>query len=618
MARHRMLLQLPESFVFDNEVVTRSVKALYSNEDDLYLRKLANQAERSRQKKTQRKDRKHNLLPYITTSKQLQHLRQHKKCHQKNCDSKFSSKFANKLLVTCQNETRSAIYIQKLYRRCLAVKRVCIYRKKVSASRKIQANIRCFLARRWFIVWSNLFVVCVVKCQSFLRGCRCRQYVNGRRAIEAIAATRIQCLVRRCLAINRYQIYHLNTAAIRIQCAWRCLFSRNRMTRNRLCAKAQIVQQYIRRYLTSISYRRLKARVELALLILQRVWRGYTARCRTSLLLHKDCLHQRKLQVYKLTAEASYWSEKCVTLEREYGSSDGVQKLEALRKNVNDTYADIKENERCYIELRKERESLSPRGISEGWGYDLDERIRKHRGRITQGKVDVLFRNGLKLRAIEENAKKQQQKLADARNNAERYTSYREEEIKQLWLCQNKFVKMFEDRERRKCIADERRKWAVTFSTPFGKPLKMKKTTHDNDEKGEDTDLEAVHALVQKNQEVNMGTQLILYQQLYDQFSKVNNVLLESKIKTKGPFQEKTRIEVDYKKVPKQDLTSCEVMDRKRNQHCETSLPATGRKRGTIMNKVPWKMLDLVDAAKYKFEQSVLSDRLTNSCARKS
>jgi len=358
--------------------------------------------------------------------------------------------------------------------------------------------------------------------------------------------------------------------------------------------------------------------VELALLILQRVWRGYTARCRTSLLLHKDCLHQRKLQVYKLTAEASYWSEKCVNLERQYGLSNGVQKLEELRKNVNDTYADIKENERCYIEVRKEKESLSPRGISEGWGYELDERIQKHRGRITQGKLDVLFRNGLKLRVIEENTKKQQQELGDARNNAERYTSYREEEIKQLWLCQKKFVKMFEERQRRKRIAEERRKWAVTFSTPFGKPLKMKKTTRDNDEKGEDNDLKQVHALVQKNQEVNMDTQIVLYQQLIDKFSAVNNHLLDSKIKTKRLFQEKTRIEVDDKKVPKQDPTSCEVIDRKRNQNYETSFTATGRKRGTIMNKVPWKMLDLVDAAKYKFEQSVLSDRLTNSCARKS
>ena len=127
------------------------------------------------------------------------------------------------------------------------------------------------------------------------------------------------------------------------------------------------------------------------------------------------------------------------------------------------------------MESTREQGCLSPQAIREGWDMELDKGIDKYRNSVTNGKLELLFGSSKRLLEIGDTIQKGGESLKHAHMQIHNFSTWRKEELKQLWRRQQEQHREYEKRASKIQIADERRKWAISFYRPSGKPDKMRR-----------------------------------------------------------------------------------------------------------------------------------------------
>ncbi|KAG5180554.1 hypothetical protein JKP88DRAFT_279429 [Tribonema minus] len=142
--------------------------------------------------------------------------------------------------------------------------------------------------------------------------------------------------------------------------------------------------------------------------------------------------------------------------------------LEQHRRSI----AQLQQGWREEVETNLEQHRKS---ITQGWREELETNLEQHRMSITQTKLDLLFGSALEGRTAQEEMAQRQRALQELKQRAERIARWREEG--RLELREREARRRWSENaaESRRKVADERRRWAVTFYNAAGKPDRRKR-----------------------------------------------------------------------------------------------------------------------------------------------
>ena len=339
---------------------------------------------------------------------------------------------------------------------------------------KIQANFRGMLTRRRFLQWKAKLFKMVVKCQSYVRQKQtCRKW-KGHVEILCKAAIKCQSFIRMFLA--KCQLYDKKRilAIVRIQSKWRQCLSRTQYKLKRYGFFAIKIQSQVRMIHSKHFYDKKLLEETKAAITIQQYWRRLAVyQVRDFLLRRRDC-YQRSLQIRLLESEVRFWSER-IQLKEMYFQSIAHQDKISVRKNletdVSKVLQEIENSEKKFIELKRERCRLSPRLLGHGWDENINESYKHTRHEITKNKLDFLFQNGKKLRETEQEIREKMDELDHAKINRDKWSKFRDDELKQLWRVQRKAVKAKNDKLRQQGPGIEKRKWSMILKNVNGKPI---------------------------------------------------------------------------------------------------------------------------------------------------
>ena len=390
--------------------------------------------------------------------------------------AQMQSALLEQLIQINRKEIAAAITIQSLWRRCLSIghmKRVILsYRM----AKMIQAIVRGHLARIRVDHIRKSLLRAVFRCQ---RQYRCRNaWRRWRKSqlIERLAATKCQSHARRWLAGRIVLRLRRGHAATKIQTIWRACQGRHHRVQLWLYRNATVLQCWRRQELARRVVKHLHQMKDAAATHIERWWRGHCARMRRDELLYQRTIEARSNQVRVLAAEEQFWADRLQDLEKRMASDEDIQ---TWRRNLADLPAkataleeQIRTEETLLVEQRALRQDLSPRSVEQGWLEQVDRNISITRESITKSKLELVFGVRSTIRQAEIDLQKRTDEVDDARRTHDRYAKWREEELSDLWDCQRQHDKAVRIKSKAQAIADERRRWAVKWTVPSGKPEK--------------------------------------------------------------------------------------------------------------------------------------------------
>jgi len=597
-------------------VQLRSSSDIQSNmtsEEQMRLRALGKRLKKKRIKNRPLK----SVSPYEVVNAQLE-----KVVHKERIKSyvPLKSTIIDRLFQVNQVETKAAISIQKLCRKYLALKLfrsyIILYRK----ARIIQTFVRGCIIRRWFCQWRGDTIELIIICQSC-----CRRYIAQKKwkaqcRVEFTAAVMMQSQFRKIIALRIVECMRRQHAATKVQSTWRGWYARYLRIKLTFDRYATTIQSCTRRCLAKVLYSCLFKEKASASLILQRCWRGFSSRQYMHKLLFDRSIEQRKTQVCLLEAEEQYWSEVHAKLETRLCLPKLRSDKVALTNKVNQIHDRVIEDERNHAEMTRERECLSPRAIGEGWDVELDKGIEKYRNDVTNGKLELLLGSSLRLRHLEESIQTGEESLRQARLQAEKFSTWREEELKQLWRRQQKQDQEDEERALKIRRADERRKWAIAFYRSSGKPDKMRRPGRpwdprvykesstfcpvSSDTSTSKTSMDRVHNLVDQIKMQSCQNQHQLFEKMLHPLSKVvqgANIVAKT-VSTPSSVEGVRQMNDDETTIEADTFI-------KANAPTQPNLEAKVPSR-TPVNSVPWIMLDQLAAEKHKLAMEKAFDSI--------
>jgi hypothetical protein len=373
----------------------------------------------------------------------------------------------------------AAIRIQKAYRTYLAMQFWKNYILKVKAVIKIQRIARGMISRAMLIIWHMRRWHLTTVVQAVARACITRTVMKTIDIYEHNAVILIQKNIRRYLGKKRHWKYKYHQAAIHIQQLWRALIGRARSYKVWMNNKVILMSCLIRGHIGRVRFKIIHKAMLSAAQIVQRYFRGSLARTRRNTLMWERETRGRDGILHILATEAEQTQFTRDRLERILANKGWDGKIADLAKKVKNGYAEVRQFEYDYLELKRERSRLSPRAVEQDWGSSLDNDIREHRGYITQKKIEVLFEDGLLLRRMEEARAKNRRRIDDAQAELNEIGRWRQAELKDMFSreSRNKWGSNFA-LEKRRAVADQKRKWRVKYYTPAGKPDKMRRPGH--------------------------------------------------------------------------------------------------------------------------------------------
>lgn len=541
------------------------------------------------------------VSPYSSVNRQINNYLRNSK-NKISRGSKISSKIADRLFIINEAESNSATSVQRIWRMHLAKKRMKSYSILYKASRCIQSIYRGMSTRQWFMYWSELRIWLIVSCQALFRGYLDRKSWKRTYQKEYRACRLIQSIFRRFISQRGVKLKRMVNAAINIQCVWRCKCARYYVQKLILNLHATVIQKNVRRCIANKVYRRIYASKVEAICLLQRCWRGFLSRRRRNVLLYERMIESRILQVRILAMEEKFWCEKVDELESRSRLNDIENKITRAKRNLEKIYKNIEESERSFILIRNERECLSPRSIKEGWDIELDKKLKDLRNIITEGKNDALFKTGFRVRKLEEELQKEKYQLQNAREKKICFSKWRERELHQLKQRKEQHKNVINDRNRRLLIADERRKWGVTFTTPSGKPIKghstcsMSNVPQNVNSLVEFTDGQ-LNDLILKCNEQSQQNQLNLYRNLLIPLDELQSQMEKRILKPCKTSDSKACTRKEQYANNSQPQEKC----------TSTEIPRAVKK--IIPIKHPWKLLHQVRAEMEEFLTGVQNDK---------
>uniref|UniRef100_A0A7S3NPG8 Uncharacterized protein n=1 Tax=Aureoumbra lagunensis TaxID=44058 RepID=A0A7S3NPG8_9STRA len=587
--------------------------------DEMFPRKLIKrrssftEGEESRLRELEQKIQK-KTNPYLQSQTKLKYVLRRRRpgLHQPNL-AKSSGKALLPILERYRIEKKAASVLVSSYRRYRR-KRMLLLRFELERNAiKIQAAARAFIARKLVSVWWLNSQRLAVLWQSRLRSGLDLTRAELELREDQLAALAIQKHVRGFLGRCQFLFEEQSQAVNRIQRVWRgsCVrYLTNALWLNKLVTKK--MQAQARGYLS-----RKRSAKHASLLIqkanaISRVYRGYRARKIRAQLLEERETRDLQLLLKELAAQRVY----CDDIAQRFQRRINPHIVHTRREHVRDAGHAVSLLEAEYLRLKLDYETCTPRSISSGWHAELKRAVADHRNQITQAKAKALFDTDhglIGLRLAEETLQFKQNCVDDAETQAQFADNAREAQLQLLWARSSRTQHDALQKIKRQQIADQKRKWQVKLYNPEGKPLKnvdsnphQANTTTDIDlfaDLREDDD--GIHGLAARIRLQQWRNQVAQLERLFEPFRKAQHAHLNHT----------TALSVD----PKEEETQLVILDHishdgSYNQNQEepqvspvslspkSSSKYRPRRARPVVSRIPWSLLDELDAEKHKFD----------------
>lgn len=385
-----------------------------------------------------------------------------------------------------QLEVMAALILQKNWRRYLSIEFMKLLAIKHKVAKILQPVVRGMLVRIWFHEhWKPKILQAIILIQASIR-----QYFTYKEYCQLLlkrlrSAIIVQKYVRSYINRIHFQEQILNIAVTRVQTFWRSKFSRSvyiKLKRNIQATKIQSIVRSIQTRCIHFVY--VRQRKFKAATIIQCCWRFYLSRIKQRQMLYQRDMEQIQDQVRLIESEHRYWDGKATKLlhdDRKDGKSSLKERLrnqyDQLSLKGDEYLTNVKEKEDEFDDLISQLSNLTPILIDQGWDKHLEHRIRRSRIGITQKKLGYIFNVKRHLHETKTVLDMVESDLAHAKNERDLWFKWREEEIETIWEIERKELKERELIEKRKKIANEKRKWAIPLTNENGKPYKKEKNS---------------------------------------------------------------------------------------------------------------------------------------------
>lgn len=311
-------------------------------------------------------------------------------------------------------EQKCAIIIQRSVRKYMRIAYWKRYLKMQKAATDIQKSFRMFRSKKWLQHYLKNRHGAAVKVQAYFRGVYSRKMFRELLIEREISALDIQRVFRGALFRRRLTRRKYVINATKIQAIWRGAKARAQADWMYFSQNATFIQKHVRRWLKRKLFLQEYWEQKRAASIIQTITRGYVARRRRNQVLWDRDLEERQRWTLRLQAQSQYYDKasRSFGIERagkNYSAKIAEAKaawsmvsqevLSTLNNNIlNDSRNLGKQmNDRLalaeydLVNLENEKGNLSPRGLSQGWGRQLQVDSIQHRKIVTEIKSTALF-----------------------------------------------------------------------------------------------------------------------------------------------------------------------------------------------------------------------------------
>jgi hypothetical protein len=256
---------------------------------------------------------------------------------------------------------------------------------------RIQRMARGMIARKWVAEWYNTRNKIIVCWQACTRRFISNIYTRALLVKEQKHAVKIQCMVRKRLAILRCRRILRDMAASRIQALWRGIVGRVRSDRAWLQTTVVPIQKIARRMIAVKKFKKACSGYHAAATIIQKKFRCWTASRTMGEMLWERELDARMDSVHMLTADEDYSDDKLKKLMHRLTKTGMKEKAENDLKRLLDFQITIYKKENDLIELRRQIDIVSPRAKAQGFLEELEKNEAATRKELTEMKAKCLF-----------------------------------------------------------------------------------------------------------------------------------------------------------------------------------------------------------------------------------
>ena len=336
----------------------------------------------------------------------------------------------------------------------------------------LQACMRGVVARKLVAVWYRKLVIITIKWQARIRRALCQINFERRWVYERQVYVVIHAGARGFLSRRRVLRKRRNLCATKLQVLWRGARGRCVADRKWLEGVVVPIQRKARGMRSRSRYVRVKEEVYAATLRISRCYRGYSGRRdRNRALYERESSDLRDLLAL-LGSEAQAMQDRARKTEKRIAKKNLHATAQKHRDKVSSLCDEVITTEARYLLLIQEKERLTPRAISGGYRDEMDTNIAEYRQIVTKLKTEVLFGALVDLRASEGEIKASEAIVTNARFFADEANSARDKELRAIWRRESRTRHDAALLDKRRAIGDQRRAWRVSFYTASGKPKK--------------------------------------------------------------------------------------------------------------------------------------------------
>ena len=318
-------------------------------------------------------------------------------------------------------ENNAAKVIQKHWRRIAAINKLNYVVSCMFNAVKIQRIVRGMISRKWVAKYHRVINDLAVQWQCRVRRWYSNKYLRPKLANEFRVAIVIQKYIRRWLARRYYMNKLRNVAIVPIQALWRGVVARVISDRVWLNKVVVPIQKFVRRVLAKQQFiKEFKVASDAALLIQKKI-RCYIANKRLGSSLNKRESEYRTLMMETLAAEEEFAEGTFTKLRAKLKKRNAKETLIRAMQDLHSAYTDIHILESDYIEMIRQKDTLSPRAIQQGWLQEIDKSIIDLRHKMTKAKLDCVLHKAWTVLSIQD--------VVDRKVNEAEFFAYKKLEI---------------------------------------------------------------------------------------------------------------------------------------------------------------------------------------------
>lgn len=415
------------------------------------------------------------LTPYVEANTKISRVLKHVKLKTSREDMKASH--LNDFYRIVARETKSAIKIQSQCRRVLASKHAKQFRLEVHKATRIQSCVRMFLSKRLLEKLKEIKRLATQVRERFIRLYIARYRRKKRVILENKSATLCQSVVKMYFAKCVLNQKKLQNSWEVNQLRWRSMSTRLAWKDLRVNFYARQIQCIIRRTLAKVKVQRLFEMHTQSAVAVQCVWRRFAAKIRKDDIVYRATVDVMRNKIRLIASEKEYWKQQFDELNK-HTKLQHLRDLEDRKDRLQTELAEkddqIRTLESHYNDQLELQEQISPRAIASGWEEQLKINLNDTRERISEAKLESLFRIQIELKKTTSEL----QCLYAAHDEVEQsfghWSHWHQVEQDQLWDIQRKHNQEMESRELRHAIVSEKLKWAVKHCVYSGKPDKRR------------------------------------------------------------------------------------------------------------------------------------------------